>query len=181
MPTLGWNTTQVLQGRVSVVAIFSGMWAERQVKSFVDRNEELMSMIQEKGQGEGLAPQLVRINVEDSWMRRMIVKMFMWRLRRELGKENWGRYFLVSKSLASNEIRDAIGFLNSKVGYVYLLDSHCRIRWAGSGNADPGETTSLNAGIKRLLEETKKELEEERKNPFLAASKEANPKSTIAS
>jgi ATPase complex subunit ATP10 len=39
----------------------------------------------------------------------------------------------VGKGL-SEDVRDAMGLLNSQVGYVYLVDTECRIRWAGSGN-----------------------------------------------
>ena len=46
-------------------------------------------------------------------------------------------------------------WLNTQVGYVYLLDTECRIRWAGSGDAWKGEVDWLNAGIKRLLEDMK--------------------------
>ena len=171
MPNLGWNTTQILQGRVSIVTVFSGLWAERQVKSFVDDNLELMDTIGEKLDKNG-SPQIVRINVEDGWMRRMIVKLFMWRLRGQFQEEDWGKYFLVSKSLASDEIRDAIGFLNSKVGYVYLLDSHCRIRWAGSGNAEDEERTSLVNCLLRLLEETKREVEGEKHSVSVTETKD---------
>lgn len=49
--------------------------------------------------------------------------------------------------------------MNSKVGYVYLLDDDCRIRWAGSGPAEKSEVEVLNNGIKRLIEEKRKRLE----------------------
>lgn len=55
----------------------------------------------------------------------------------------------------TNEIRDAIGLLNSKVGYVYLLDGKCRIRWAGSGICEGDEKEGLAKGVRRLIEEAK--------------------------
>jgi ATP10 protein. len=45
--------------------------------------------------------------------------------------------------------------MNSKVGYVYLVDSHCRIRWAGSGPAEASELETLNNGLAKLLAEKK--------------------------
>ena len=68
----------------------------------------------------------------------------------------------------TEDIRDAMGLLNSQVGYVYLLDPECRIRWAGSGYAWPGEVDSLNAGIKRLLEEAKAGQKVRSHNPLLS-------------
>jgi hypothetical protein len=46
-----------------------------------------------------------------------------------------------------------MGLLNSNVGYVYLVDSECRIRWAGSGHAWEGEVLGMNKAIERLLAE----------------------------
>lgn len=43
--------------------------------------------------------------------------------------------------------------INSKVGYVYLLDEKCKVRWAGSSIAEPGELESLNKGVMKLIEE----------------------------
>jgi len=56
-------------------------------------------------------------------------------------------------------MREALGVGNSKVGYVYLVDSQCRVRWAGSGRADGGERKSLVRGVGRLVEEWRRERE----------------------
>ena len=52
-------------------------------------------------------------------------------------------------------MRDAMGLLNSKVGYTYLLDGACRIRWAGSGIAEGDEREGLVRGVRKLIEEAK--------------------------
>lgn len=85
-------------------------------------------------------------------MRAALIGLFMGSLRRLLGEENWGKYFLVRRPV-SDEIREAIGLLNAKVGYVYLVDKDCRIRWAGSGNSEPGERHGLVTATRRLLTE----------------------------
>jgi mitochondrial ATPase complex subunit ATP10 len=51
-------------------------------------------------------------------------------------------------------VREALGIANSKVGYVFLVDGECRIRWAGSGNALEGEAEALARGVRRLVEES---------------------------
>ena len=48
--------------------------------------------------------------------------------------------------------------MNHKIGYVYLLDENCRIRWAGSGPAEEGELDALNNGVRKLIEERKVSL-----------------------
>jgi ATPase complex subunit ATP10 len=43
--------------------------------------------------------------------------------------------------------------LNSKVGYVYLVDDAGHIRWAGSVSAELDEKESLNAGLRKKIRE----------------------------
>lgn len=144
------DTTPLLQGKLSVVAIFSGQWAENQANTFIDAkaNPELHRLLSEN---KGLA-QVVRLNVEDNRMRAWLVTLFMGNLRSTYGKENWDKYFLV-RTPVSDEIREHIGLLNSKVGYVYLVDKECRIRWAGSGNAEGDENAGLVKAVQRVLAE----------------------------
>jgi ATPase complex subunit ATP10 len=67
-------------------------------------------------------------------------------------KEDWGKYFVVRKGV-SERIRETIGLLNGRVGYVYLVDQDCRIRWAGSGNAEGSEMGDMNRGFAKLVAE----------------------------
>ena len=146
------DTTPVLAGKVSVVSIFSSAWAEGQAATFVSEknNPELNKIIQDSGG----AAQFLRINIEDNMLKAAIVRFFMGGLRKKLGFDNWGRYFLVVRGV-TDEMRSTIALLNSKVGYTYLLDGQCRIRWAGSGRAEGEEKESLVKGVRRLLEERK--------------------------
>ena len=74
------------------------------------------------------------------------------RLRKQVDKAEHDKYFIVRHGI-TEAIRDDIGLLNSKVGYVYLVDSECRIRWAGSGRADKDERQSMFQGLVRLVRE----------------------------
>lgn len=141
----------MLRGRVSVVSVFSSLWAENQCKSFVspEHNPAVEQLIADSGDHA----QHVRINIEEDALKAMLVKLWMGRLRREVGGEkNYERYFLVRKGV-SDEIKENIGLLNSRVGYTYLLDANCRIRWAGSGDSEDHEREGLVKGIQRLLAE----------------------------
>ena len=146
------DTTPVLEGKVSVVSIFSSAWAQNQADTFVSEqnNAELNQVIQRSGD----AAQVIRINIEENRLKAAIVRFFMGGLRKKFGVDNWGRYFLVVSGV-TDDMRDTIGLLNSKVGYTYLLDGQCRIRWAGSGRAEGDEKESLVKGVRRLLEERK--------------------------
>ncbi len=89
-------------------------------------------------------------------MRAWLVRRFRGSLRKRVGTRDAEQYMLVTQGI-SDDIRESIGLLNSKVGYIYLVDRHCRIRWAGSGPSDPEERDSLVKGVRRLLAEAKNE------------------------
>ena len=146
------HTTTVLRGKVSVVSLFSSMWAENQVKTFsgAEGNPVLAEILGRESQ----VAQKVDINLEENRMRAGIVKMFMWRMRKQMPEAEHSRYFLVQKGF-SELLKEAVGMMNSKVGYVYLVDSDCRIRWAGSGGAEPAEIETLNTGVQKLIAERK--------------------------
>lgn len=148
------DTTPLLEGRASIVSIFSSMWAENQVRSFIaPENNPALHEVLRANKGRA---QLVQVNVEEDWMKAMLVRMFSWSIRKRIPKEDWDKYFLVRKGL-TEEIRESIGVLNRKVGYTYLVDHECRIRWAGSGPAQPDEKEGLIKGLQRVLEEMRKE------------------------
>lgn len=146
------DTTPLLTGRVSVVTIFSSAWAENQTKSFTDaqHNRELRTVLAQNDK-IGLAQQ-VDINVEENALKAGLVRLFAYRLRKMKEEKDWGRYFLVRRGL-TDEMREAMGILNKNVGYVYLVDGACRIRWAGSGVAEGEEGSYLVHGLKRLIEQ----------------------------
>jgi ATPase complex subunit ATP10 len=131
------------------------MWAEDQVKTFTspEHNPALHELL--RGSSSDGRAQLVQINVEEDMLKAWLIRLFAGTLRKKVGKENWDRYFVVRKGI-TDEMRESIGVLNSKVGYTYLVDHQCRIRWAGSGPAEPGEREGLVKGVQRILSEIEK-------------------------
>jgi mitochondrial ATPase complex subunit ATP10 len=148
----GWNTdtTPVLEGKASIVSVLSGAFAEAQTASFVSETDN--PALHEVLKRSKSRAQVVHINVEENAMRRGLIGLFTGSLRRRIGEDNLGKYFIVRRGF-SEEIREAIGVLNQKVGYTYLVDSMCRIRWAGSGMSEPDERNSLVSSLQRLLRE----------------------------
>jgi ATPase complex subunit ATP10 len=130
------------------------MWAENQARTFTspEENASLHALLRASG---GRA-QMVQVNVEEDMLKAWLVRLFSWSLRGRVGKDNWDKYFVVRKGI-TDEIRESIGLLNSKVGYTYLVDHQCRIRWAGSGPAEPEERAGLVKGVQRILDEMCKE------------------------
>ncbi|OAA73517.1 ATPase assembly factor ATP10, mitochondria [Cordyceps fumosorosea ARSEF 2679] len=151
------DTTPLLTGKASVVSIFSSQWAEAQTDSFTSAaaNPELQAILKQHGGGSGDGgdgpAQVVRVNYEDNAGKAWLVRMFMGSLRRRFPEHEWERYLLVRRGI-TDHIRECIGLLNGKVGYTYLVDQHCRVRWAASGNASAEERDGLNRGLVRLVD-----------------------------
>ncbi len=142
------------------MSVFSSQWAESQADSFTaaKANPELQAILKQHGGGsggDGLA-QVVRVNYEDNAGKAWLVRLFMGSLRRRFPEHEWDKYFLVRRGI-TDHIRECIGLLNTKVGYTYLVDQHCRVRWAASGNSNPEEMEGLNRGLVRLVEGIKAE------------------------
>ncbi|KAL5116562.1 Mitochondrial ATPase complex subunit atp10 [Pleosporales sp. CAS-2024a] len=144
------DTTNVLQGKISVVNVYSSQWGESQVQTFTGKKTNA-ALHQLLAQSPHIV-QMVDINIEEHTMKRWIIALFQWRLRRMKAKEDWGKYFVV-KSGVSEKIRETIGLLNGRVGYVYLVDQDCKIRWAGSGDAEGSEMDDMNRGVAKLVSE----------------------------
>lgn len=152
-------TTNVLHGKTSIVALFQGRWAEDQTDSFLApaANPALHALLADARGDDRL--QLVRLNMEDNTLKAWLVSLFMSGLRRRLAASEWGRYFLVRRPVTP-EISESIGLLNSKVGYVYLVDHLCRIRWAASAAATPDELASLVKSARTVLNEMERDRQD---------------------
>ncbi|KAL8676551.1 MAG: hypothetical protein Q9186_006946 [Xanthomendoza sp. 1 TL-2023] len=159
-PSKSSDTTAVLRDRISIVSVYSNRWAETQTQTFTSesKNPIIEEMLREDRSRNGGTPllQKVGINIEQNWIKALIVRAFMGSVRRQREKEDWGRYFLVRRGV-TEEMREALGMANSMVGYTYLVDWECRIRWAGSAEAERGEGDGLVAGLRRLVESRRSE------------------------
>ena len=75
------DTTSVFSGKISIVSVFSGLWAENQTKTFLAeaQNPGLEQILKEMG---GQVVQRVWINIEEDWMRAGLVRLFLGGLRK---------------------------------------------------------------------------------------------------
>jgi ATPase complex subunit ATP10 len=155
------DLVNALKGKVSIVSVFSAAWAEHQVASFCSKenNPALHDVLdQERSRGKAGLAQLVEINHEPNALKWWILRAFAGRLRSMRPEQDWSNYFLIRRGI-DDGLREAVGLLNTKVGYVYLVDAQCKIRWAGSAIAHELEQESLVRNLKRVLAETRKSNE----------------------
>lgn len=155
-PDGGRDLTPLLMGKISIIAMKAAKWAEEQVDTFIGpkSNPDFEGILARN------KPKLQRIevNMQPDWIRALLVKLSRSRIRKTIPKEEWDKYFLIKlprdvRRGLTEDVRDAMGLLNSQIGYVYLVDSEGHIRWAGSGDAWEGEVAGLNSAIQRLIEE----------------------------
>ncbi|KAG8626923.1 hypothetical protein KVT40_005868 [Elsinoe batatas] len=156
------DTTNVLQGQISVVSVASSSWAQKQADAWCQerQNPALEGLLDHwPGREEGRRAQLVEINYEPNAWKYWLVKMFANQQRKIRSQFRWGRYFTVHKGFAQ-DLRLAIGMPNEKVGQVYLVDDRCKIRWAGHALPEDSEKVSMVKNLKRLLAEPRIEPED---------------------
>lgn len=149
---LGRDTCELMEGKVSVVSIVSGTWAQEQVDTFVHEkhNPELHQVLRENRD----VAQRVWINLEDNTLRWWVLQAFRANLRSQLSQDEQERYFMVRRGV-DDVMKESIGLLNEKVGYVYLVDADCKIRWAGSADAESVERESMIKGLRKLIQEAR--------------------------
>lgn len=158
---LGRDTCTVMRGKVSLVTIVSNKWAQNQINTFVSR--EANPALHEVLDGSGDVAQRVEINHETNFLKWHILQLFaVPGLRKARSEQDQARYFMVRRGV-SDDMKEAIGLLNDKGGYVYLVDEECKIRWAGSAIALEEEKQTLVKGLRRLIQEARTPIHVKRK------------------
>lgn len=100
---------------------------------------------------------VAQINIQENPMKSWLVSMFVASMRRSVPPHQHPTFVLSHQSL--EYLRDPMGMTNKLIGYVFLVDQHFKVRWAGCGFATAQEAGSL-ANCTRLL---LKRFEKERK------------------
>lgn len=149
-------TTEVLRGRVSLVALFQRDWAQKQTENWysLKGNPQVAELV------EAGRLNLVSVNVEEAPLARSIQNFFRWFIRRGMSRQRQQSYFFVNQ--VPDSVVEEIGLLNSRVGYVYLVDEDCKIRWAGCADGNDAEKEALAKGAERLvklLEQKRQQLQ----------------------
>lgn len=140
-------TTEVMRGKINLVAVYQRDWAQKQAQTWYGNGEKenpRLAKLIEEGRLN-----LVQVNVEDAPLARGIQSMFRWFMKRGMDKRQQENYFFVKQ--IPDSVVEEIGILNSRVGYVYLVDQDCKIRWAGCAEANDGEKEALIKGAETLM------------------------------
>ncbi|KAI6043922.1 ATPase assembly factor ATP10 [Pisolithus marmoratus] len=119
------HTTNMCQGRVSVIAMLSTRMSEVHVKGFVaPTNSRYLS---------NPRYQYIQINLQENLLKSWLVSLFLTSIARS--------YLVSSQNM--EYVREPLGMINKHVGYVYLVDQNLKIRWGGCADAKVEETRAL--------------------------------------
>jgi ATPase complex subunit ATP10 len=131
------TTPLILSAPATLISIYSSLLGENQAKSFADV----------------LLPDTptIKINLQENPLKAGLVRLFFPNMRKQLPHSIHHRYFLVTDGL-DETIKTSIGMANAYVGYSYLVDRQCRIRWAACGEASEEERESLRRCFARLVQ-----------------------------
>ena len=144
------DTVKIFRGKFSIVRMCCEHWSLEQCDTYThpQQNPALAAEV-ERLKDKGL--QTVQINITEERFRAYLVRRYLNWQRGQTLKENWHRWFVVTKGVNDYMRRD-ISMPNPKVGHVYLLDKDCKIRWAGCGDANDEEKESLVKAVRRLID-----------------------------
>ena len=155
------DTTPALKGKVSIISISSGNWALEQVSTFLgDKENPEFAPLMKEFEPHGL--QRLWINYERDLFKAILIRLCLPYARRFFQKEEWPRSFVMRKGV-DRELLESFGVTNTKVGYVFLVDQNCKIRWAGNGDATDEERKNMLKVIRRLMEQTLEAAKAKRK------------------
>ena len=99
------------------------------------------------------ADEVKQINLQENPLKSFLVNLFLSSLRSQIPLAYQPTYLLSSQSL--EYLRAPMGMENKHVGYVFLVDSNAKIRWAGAGWATVEEEEALRKCALVLMKRSK--------------------------
>ncbi|KAI7905517.1 ATP10 protein-domain-containing protein [Cokeromyces recurvatus] len=129
------NTTEKLVGKTTLMTFVSASFGAPHVDSFIK------PFLEKYKDSEDI--QVVEVNVQENILKQLLLKAFVPSLRRKLPQERRKNYCLIFKDIG--RVRRMLGMTNQYIGYVFLIDEDCKIRWTAHGEATPEEIGNMLA------------------------------------
>lgn len=145
---------ELLQNKISFVRIYSTVSGEKCADSYFDRDgknylkQDYTEMVERYPHA-----QMIDINIPQSFVKGLFVKLAESNLRAQLPNERHNLYYIVPESLFPYDIKQKLLCDNTCSGYIYLVDHQGRIRWATSGSANDSEVELMWKCLKGLEKE----------------------------
>ncbi|KAI7858660.1 ATPase assembly factor ATP10 [Circinella umbellata] len=127
------HTTDLLAGKISLMSFVYAKYGETHVNSFV---EPLLQHFKDNSK-----VQLVEVNVQENLLKQWLLKAFVPSIRKNLPEERKQNYTLLLKDIS--RVRKHLDMTNQHIGYVYIIDEQCKIRWTAHGDATKEEIGNM--------------------------------------
>ncbi|KAH9917170.1 ATP10 protein-domain-containing protein [Fomitopsis serialis] len=150
----GVHTTSLCTGKVSVVAMLTTRVSE------VTASANYIKPTHEQYSSHPMY-RYIQINLQENLLKSLLVSLFTSGIRKSIPEELWESYLVSNQNM--DYVRHDMGMTNSRIGYVFLVDEQCKIRWAAC--ADP-----INEEIEALRVCTGVLLNRYNKGPDVVAS-----------
>ncbi|KAG0205853.1 hypothetical protein BGX28_002588 [Mortierella sp. GBA30] len=135
----------ILKGKISLVAISGTRFGEEQIETFMTPFLKQWPM-----STKGSKVQLVELNIQENPLKAGLVRMMVPFVKKTIPEERHENYILHYKSI--KHLKDPLSMQNSYLGYVFLVDSNCKIRWGAHGIGTEAEIKTLLDSVQRLSE-----------------------------
>lgn len=144
------NLSAVLQGKVSILRVFSAKSGEEQINSYVSEylDEDGYKKLQETHPNV----QIVDVNVP-TVNSSIFAKILVSSIRKNIPPSRRETYYVVEKNLFSASVMKTLKCENKCAGYLYLIDANGKIRWVTSGAATDAEKSCLWTAVRGLQKE----------------------------
>ncbi|KAF9124097.1 Mitochondrial ATPase complex subunit atp10 [Mortierella sp. 14UC] len=137
----------LLRGKISLVAISGTRFGEEHIESYMTPFLKRWPMTAD---GNSNKVQLVELNIQENPLKAGLVRMMVPFVKKTIPEERHANYVLHYKSI--KHLKDPLSMQNSYLGYVFLVDSNCKIRWGAHGPASEAEVKTLLESVQKLSE-----------------------------
>lgn len=145
-----------LGDKVSIVKMFSTVAGEQCTKSYFDVDGKNFYAADFKTFTQDYPNcQIIDVNMPQSWIKGFALNLGSGNLKKSLNsnEERYDNYFMLPAHIIPSEIRELLHCDNQTTGYIYIVDSMGRIRWATSGYATPADLKLMWKVVKGLDKE----------------------------
>ncbi|KAF9332404.1 hypothetical protein BG006_004720 [Podila minutissima] len=133
----------VLRGKISLLAISGTRFGEEQIETY-------MKPFLTRWPAGSSKVQVVELNIQENPLKAGLVRMMVPFVKKTIPEERHTNYILHYKSI--KHLKEPLSMQNSYLGYVFLVDGNCKIRWGAHGPATEIEVKTLLDSVQRLSE-----------------------------
>ncbi|GAA5802254.1 ATPase assembly factor ATP10 [Helicostylum pulchrum] len=142
------NTTEKLVGKITLMTFVYAKFGEPHVESFIQPFLKKYSNTTQD-------IQLVEVNVQENMLKQLLLKAFVPLIRKNTSAERKDNYCLIMKDISKT--RKSLDMTNQYIGYAFLVDQDCKVRWAAHGQATEEEVGNMLAMTDYLAEKMKEQ------------------------